>query len=137
MAMRRIIGFTVIASVVLIRALVLEVYIHSSDIVNYLWMGILFLAPVAFLVSVILFLIFGLTKRINLADQTFDFLCSVVGWTFGGFGIASIIVMAISLYYDSPQGPFSIIFLDGPLGLGVGTVVGFVMWLLKVRDAGI
>jgi hypothetical protein len=131
MGMRRIIGCTVIASAVLIRALVLESYIYSSEIINYLWMGILFLAPVAFLCSVIIFLILGLLKKINLAEQSFDLLSSVVGWALGGLGIASVIIFAISAYYYSPQGPFSIIFLDGPLGAGVGTVVGFFMWLSK------
>jgi len=134
MIARQIIGCTVIFSTVLIRALVLEFYIDLPDIINYLWMGILFLVPVAFLLSVIVFLILGLLKKIKLAEQTFDFLCSVAGWALGGGGIASLIAIAIRAYYNSPQGPFSIIFLDGPLGAGVGTVVGFVMWLLRLRD---
>ena len=95
----------------------------------------MFLAPIAFLLNVIIFLILGLSKKIKLADEIFDFLCSVVGWAFGGLGIAAIIIIAISAYYASPQGPFSIIFLDGPLGAGVGTLVGFVMWLLRIRGA--
>jgi hypothetical protein len=124
-------GCAIIAFAVLMRAVVLESYVYSSAIINWLWMGILFLAPVAFLLSVVVFLILGLWKKISLAEQAFDFLCSVVGWTLAGLGIASVIIIAISAYYDSPQGPFSIIFLDGPLGAGVGTVVGFFMWLSK------
>jgi ABC-type Fe3+ transport system permease subunit len=134
MIARRIIGCTVIFSTVLIRALVLEFYIYSPDIINYLWMGILSLAPVAFLLSVIVFLSLGLLKQIKLAEQTFDFLSSIVGWALSGLVIAAAIIIAISAYYESPQGPFSIIFLDGPLGVGVGTLVGFVMWLLRLRD---
>ena len=132
--MRRIVGCTVIFSTVLTRALVLEFYISSPDIINYLWMGILFLAPVAFLLSVIVFLILGLLKKIKLAEQSFDFLCSVVGWVLGGIGIASVIIFAISAYTHGSQAPFALIFFDGPLGAGVGTVVGFVMWLLKVGE---
>jgi len=97
-------------------------------------MGILSLAPVAFLLSVIVFLSLGLLKQIKLAEQTFDFLSSIVGWALSGLVIAAAIIIAISAYYESPQGPFSIIFLDGPLGVGVGTLVGFVMWLLRLRD---
>ena len=134
MIARRIIGCTVIFSTVLIRALVLEFYIYSPDIINYLWMGILSLAPVAFLLSVIVFLSLGLLKQIKLAEQTFDFLSSIVGWALSGLVIAAAIIIAISAYYESPQGPFSIIFLDGPLGVGVGTLVGFVMWLSRRRD---
>jgi len=94
-------------------------------------MGILSLAPVAFLLSVIVFLSLGLLKQIKLAEQTFDFLSSIVGWALSGLVIAAAIIIAISAYY---QGPFSIIFLDGPLGVGVGTLVGFVIWLLRLRD---
>jgi hypothetical protein len=58
-----------------------------------------------------------------MVDELFTLLSKV--------GIASVIIIAISAYDESPQGPFSIIFLDGPLGAGVGTVVGFFMWLCK------
>jgi len=95
----------------------------------------LFLAPTAFLLSLIIFLIIAISTKLNVTDQFFKFLCSVVAWASGGLGIASVIIIAISAYYASPQGPFSIIFLDGPLGAGIGTVVGFVMWLLRIRDA--
>ena len=77
--MKRVIGCTVIFTIVLIRALVLEFYIYSPDIINNLWMGILLLAPIAFFVSVSIFLILALTKKINLADQIFEFFCSIVG----------------------------------------------------------
>jgi hypothetical protein len=129
--MRRIIGSAVIASVVLWRVFVLDASWVSLPMGFDLWMAILFLAPVAFLLSVVVFLILGLWKKISLAEQAFDFLCSVVGWTLAGLGIASVIIVAISAYYHSSQGPFSIIFLDGPLGAGVGTVVGFFLWLSK------
>jgi len=95
----------------------------------------LFLAPTAFLLSLIIFLIIAISTKLNVTDQFFKFLCSVVGWVSGGLGIASVIIIAISAYDDSPQGTFSIIFLDGPLGAGIGTVVGFVMWRLRIRDA--
>lgn len=133
--MKRVIGCTVIFTIVLIRALVLEFYIYSPDIISNLWLGILLLAPIAFLVSVSIFLILALTKKINLAGQIFEFLRSVVGWALCGLGIATIIIIAISAYYASSQGPFSIIFLDGPLGAGVGMIVGFIMWLLRIRGA--
>jgi hypothetical protein len=84
--------------------------------------------------SLIIFLIIAISTKLNVTDQFFKFLCSVA-WALGGLGIASVIIIAISAYYASPQGPFSIIFLDGPLGAGIGTVVGFVMWLLRIRDA--
>ena len=136
MITRRVIGCAVIFIVVLIRALVLEFYIYSPAIINNLWLGILSLAPIAFLLSIVIFLFLGVSKKIKMIDEIFDFLCSVVGWAFAGLGIASVIVIAISAYYASPQGPFSIIFLDGPLGAGLGTIVGFALWLLRISDSG-
>jgi hypothetical protein len=129
--MKRIIGSAVIASVVLWRVFVLDDSWFSPAIGFDLMMAILFLAPIAFLLSVIVFLLLGLLGKISLAKQSFDFLCSVIGWGLGGLGIASVIIFVVSMYYNSPQGPFSIIFLDGPLGAGVGTIVGFFMWLSK------
>jgi hypothetical protein len=131
--MRKIIGCTAISLVVLMRACVLEAHPPPQNVEFYLISGVWFLAPVAFFLSIIALLSLALFKKIRLAEQSFDFFCSVVGWTLGGLGIAAIIIIVVSVYYDSPQGPFSIIFLDGPLGAGVGTVVGFVMWLLKLR----
>ena len=131
---RRIIGCTVIFSAILIRVFVLDVYVNSPAVIDFLIMGIWFLAPVAFLLSIIVFLILGLLKKIKLAEQSFDFLCSVVGWALGGVGIASVIIFVISAYTHGSQSPFALIFFDGPLGAGVGTVVGFVMWLLKVGE---
>ena len=133
MMARRFIGCTAIALTVFMRACVLEAHPPPPTVEGYLVMGVWFLAPVAFFLNVIVFLILGLLKKINLAEQSFDFFCSVIGWALIGLGIASAIIITISAYYDSPQGPFSIIFLDGPLGVGVGTVVGFVMWLSKIR----
>ena len=134
MVIRRIIGCTVICSAILIRVFVLEAHPPPPNVEDYLYMGIWFLAPVAFVLSVIVFLILGLLKKIKLAEQSFDFLCSVVGWALGGIGIASVIIFAISAYNHGSQAPFALIFFDGPLGAGVGTVVGFVMWLLKVGE---
>ncbi|PYJ69642.1 MAG: hypothetical protein DME76_08325 [Verrucomicrobia bacterium] len=134
--MRRIIGCTLISLAILMRAVVLEAHPPSPPLEDYLVMGIWVLVPMAFLLSIIVFLILGLLKKIRLAEQFFDFFCSVFGWALGGLGIASAVVIAISAYYASPQGPFSIIFLDGPLGVGLGTLVGFVMWLLKIKDEG-
>jgi hypothetical protein len=130
--MRRIIGCTLISALILLRACVLEAHPPPVAIESYLIMGAWFLTPIAFLLSVLTFLFLGLFRKINLGEQTFAFLCSTIGWALGGIGIASLIVIAISAYYQSPQGPFSIIFLDGPLGAGVGTIVGFVIWLSKV-----
>jgi hypothetical protein len=129
MSLRRVIASAVIVSVVLVRAVVLEGHPPPPNIEGHLIVGAWLLTPVAFLVSMIIFLGLGLLKKTTLSTQIFDFLWSVIGWTVAGFGIASVIIIGISAYYNSPQGPFSIIFLDGPLGAGVGTVVGFIMWL--------
>jgi len=134
MKAKRIIGCIAIASAVFMRACVLEAHPPSPDVEDNMMLGIWFLTPIAFFLSVVVFLTLGLLKKINLAEQLFDFLCSVIGWALGGFGIASAIIIAGSAYYNSSQGPLSIIFIDGPLGVGVGTVVGFVMWLSKVHE---
>ena len=126
-----------IALFVFLRACVLEAYPPPQKIEFYFVPGVWFLAPVALFLSIIVFLGLSLLKKIRMGEQFIDFLCSVVGWTLGGFGIATMIIIVISVYYDSLQGPFSIIFLDGPLGAGVGTFVGFVMWLLKLRATGL
>jgi hypothetical protein len=118
----------------MVRVFVLEFHPPPPSIENYLYSQVLFLTPRALLSSVLVFLILALLKKIKVAEQLLSFFCSIVGWTFGGLGIASVIVIACTAYYNSSQGPFSIIFLDGPLGAGVGTVVGLVMWLLKIRS---
>jgi hypothetical protein len=112
----------------------LEAHPLPPSIEDLLFPGVWFLGPIAFLVGIVVFLILWLMKKIKLAEESLEFLYSVVGWGFGGLGIASAIVIAESAYYSSPQGPFSIIFLDGPLGAGVGTVVGLVFWLSDNAD---
>lgn len=131
---RRIIGCGVIVSAILIRVFVLDAYWFLLGIDLDLMMVLWSLAPVGLAASMMTFLILWLLKKINPAEQMFDFLCSVVGWLFGGIGIAAVIIIAISAYYHSAQGPFALIFLDGPLGAGVGMFVGLFMWLLNVRD---
>ena len=78
------------------RACVLEAHPPPPTVEGYLVMGVWFLAPVAIFLSVFIFLILGFLKKINLAEQSFDFLCSVIGWTLSGFGIASAIIIGIS-----------------------------------------
>lgn len=131
--MSRTMGCAAIFLAVFMRACVLEAHPPPQNIEFYLITGVWLLAPVAFFLSGLVLLSLALLRKIRLAEQSFNFLCSVIGWTFGGFGIATIIIFVISVYYDSPQGSFSIIFLDGPLGAGVGTVVGFIMWFSKLR----
>jgi hypothetical protein len=63
----------VIFLVVLTRVLS-DSYTYSPAIIYNLWMGILFLAPIAFLLSVIIFLILGVSRKIKMADQILDFL---------------------------------------------------------------
>jgi hypothetical protein len=113
------------------RVFVLEVHSPPPDVEKLLFMVAWFLAPISFFVSIGIFLILALMQKISLSEQLSDFLCSIIGWSLAGLGIASVIVIAVSAYYNSSQGPFSIVFLDGPLGVGVGTVVGFFMWLSK------
>ena len=124
-----------IGSVVIIRAFVLEAHPPPVNVEFYLIIGMWLLTPIVFVSSIIIFLVLAFSKKIDLASQSFEFMCSLFWWTLGGLGIASIIIIAGSAYYASPQGPLSIIFLDGPLGAGVGMIVGFIMWLLRIRGA--
>ena len=133
MLLRRIAGCEVIALAVLARIFVLEAYPLEPRVEDFLWENILLLAPRTFVIGIVVFLILVLTKKIKVSEQGFAFLGSVIGWTLVGFGIASVIVIACSAYYQSPQGPFSIIFLDGPLGAGLGAVLGLIFWLLDLR----
>ena len=82
-----------------------------------------FLAPVAFVLSVIAFLILGFTNKIKITAQLLAFLYSVCGWACAGLAIAFMIFL-FSVYTQGAQTPFAFIFLDGPLGAGVGTVAG-------------
>jgi len=131
--MGRVLGCTLIISVILVRVFVLDVYVSSPDFIFYSTLAMWFLAPLAFLLSVIVFVVLGLSKKIQLGAHFFDFLSSVLGWALAGIGIASLIIFVFSAYTWNSQAPFALIFLDGPLGAGVGTVVGFVMWLLRFR----
>ena len=128
-------GFLVIASAIVIRAIVLETYYTLPQNVEYYFIiGIWLLVPFMLLLSVVVFLSLAALKKIKLAEQSFGFVFSLFGWALGGVAIASVIVIAITAYYSSSQGPFAIIFFDGPLGAGVGMIVGLVMWLLKIRE---
>src|SRR5689334_19812606 len=133
MLLRRIAGCELIALVVLARIFVLDTYPLEPRIVDWLWWNILLLAPRTFVIGIVAFLVLILTKRIRVSEQGFAFLISLFGWTLTGFAIASVIVIACSLYYQSPQGPFSIIFLNGPLGAGLGELLGLIFWLLNLR----
>ena len=134
-SMKRTVGCAVITLAVIIRAFFLEAHPPPRNVEFYMIIGIWALAPAAFLVSVIIYLFLGLSKIINLAEQYLNFLFSIFGWALGGLAIASLIIISGSAYYASPQGPFSIIFFDGPLGTGVGIIVGVIMWLLKLRNS--
>ena len=129
---RRVIGISVIALIVLIRTVVLESHPLPPALEVYLFPLAWFLAPVTFLVSFVVFLMLVLTKKLQLSEQVLPYVIAIVGWAFAGLGIAAVIVVAGSAYYRSPQGPFSIVFLDGPLGAGVGTIVGFLVWLATI-----
>ena len=50
----------------------------------------------------------------------------VAGWALGGVGIASLIVIAISAYYNGPQGPFPIIFLTVRYAESERSLAGYV-----------
>jgi len=132
--MRRTVGCLLISFAVVLRAFVLEAHPPPVNVEFYMIIGIWSLAPIMLLVSLVVFVFLGISKKINLADNLFDFLFCIFGWALSGLLIASLIIILGSAYYASPQGPFSIIFIDGPLGVGVGTVFGLLMWLLTVRN---
>jgi hypothetical protein len=115
---------------------VLDAYVSSSHFIFYSTIGMWLLAPVAFLLSLIGFLVLGFANKINFAADFFDFLCSILGWALAGIGIALVIIFVISAYTWGSQAPFAFILLDGPLGAGVGTIVGCALWLLRIRDCG-
>jgi hypothetical protein len=63
---------------------------------------------------------------------------SCVRHLFGGAGVALVLavvlVFALTAYYNSPQGPLTLIFL-GPLTVFVGGLVGVWRWLMKIPAA--
>ena len=50
-------------------------------------------------------------------------------WAFAGLGVAVIGVVVWTIATGNPQGPLTILFL-GPVGFGIGAVVGTGMWRL-------
>ena len=131
--MKRVLGCIIIISAILFRTLVLDVYVTSPDFILYSMLEMWLLAPVAFLLSVIVFLILGFTNKIKITAQLLAFVYSVFGWACAGLGIALFIIFVFSVYTQGAQTPFAFIFFDGPLGAGVGTVVGFAMWVINLR----
>ncbi len=69
-----------------------------------------FLAPVAFVLSVIVFLNLSFTNKISFAAQLLAFLYSVFGWACAGLGIALFIIFVFSVYTQGAQTPFAFIF---------------------------
>jgi len=51
-----------------------------------------------------------------------------------GLALAVAVVFAVTAYYDSPQGPLSLIIL-GPLAIFAGGLVGAYRWLIKAPAA--
>jgi hypothetical protein len=59
------------------------------------------------------------------------FLRYLILWAMIGFGIAFLVVLFHTAFYNSPQGPLAFI-LYGPLGIAIGELLGVMKWRLRV-----
>ena len=129
---KKLIGCTVITAAILWRLFALDNY--SPKLIGdiyYEWM--LALPFLSFSLSVLVFLVLGVSGNIKLGKEWVPFLGSVLLWSFAGVGIALVIIILLTAYFKSPEGPFALI-SDGPLGAAVGIIVGLLLWLLNRKS---
>ena len=123
----KLVGCSIIAAAIFWRILLLDNYLPKviGDI-YYEWA--LSLPFFSFGLSALIFIGLAISGKIRLVKEWEPFLGSTLLWSFAGVGIAFIIIVSGTIYYDSPQGPLALI-LDGPLGVAVGIIVGLIFWL--------
>jgi hypothetical protein len=123
----KLVGCSIIAAAIFWRILLLDNYLPKviGDI-YYEWA--LSLPFFSFGLSALIFIGLAISGKIRLVKEWEPFLGSILLWSFAGVGIAFIIIVSGTIYYDSPQGPLALI-LDGPLGVAVGIIVGLIFWL--------
>ena len=124
---KKLVGCSIIAAAIFWRILLLDNYLPKviGDI-YYEWA--LSLPFFSFGLSALIFIGLAISGKIRLVKEWEPFLGSILLWSFAGVGIAFIIIVSGTIYYDSPQGPLALI-LDGPLGVAVGIIVGLIFWL--------
>ena len=129
---KKVNGCAIIAAAILWRALILD---RSSPTlfgdIYYRW--VLLFPLFSLSLSALVFLALAFTGTIKPAKEWDAFLVSVLRWAIAGIGIAFVVIIAITAYYNSPQGPLALI-LDGPLGAAVGIIVGLVFWILNRKS---
>jgi hypothetical protein len=124
---KKLVGCSIIAAAIFWRILLLDNYLPKviGDI-YYEWA--LSLPFFSFGLSALIFIGLAISGKIRLVKEWEPFLGSILLWSFAGVGIAFIIIVSGTIYYDGPQGPLALI-LDGPLGVAVGIIVGLIFWL--------
>lgn len=128
----KVIGGAIIAAAILWRALILDRFRRTLFVdIYYRWL--LLLPLFSLLLSALVFLALAVTGNIKPAKEWDPFLVSVLRWVTAGIGIVVVIIIAITTYHNSPQGPLALI-LDGPLGAASGNIVGLVFWLLNRKS---
>ena len=65
-------------------------------------------------------------------NKIFDLMYVMIIWAFLGFAVAFVLVMAITIAYESGNGPLALIYY-GPLGFIIGGLIGLIKWIVKYR----
>ena len=130
---QKLIGGAIIAAAILWRVFTLDNYFPRL-IGDSFYEWVLALPFFSLSLSALVFLGLAFLGKIKPATEWAPFLASVLVWSFAGVGIAFLIIISLTIYHNSPQGPFALI-SDSPLGAAVGIIVGLILWLLDRKSA--
>jgi hypothetical protein len=133
MIINKLLPISLIAIVVLLRAVVYDQnYEKLSDHTNMIILKGIFMSPLfAIPMSLIVFLMVSILIKKELTALFKPYFSTVLTWGLSGFGIAVVIIIALTAIYNSPQGPLALI-MDGPLAFSAGILVGTGLWTTKI-----
>lgn len=84
------------------------------------------------IITIVCLLLYLANRLITPSLEIKDFVGSLLMGGILGFGVSVIIVVAQTIFYQSPQGPLMLIYY-APAGFAVGEVFGVLLWLYKTR----
>ena len=129
----KLISTAIIIIVILLRAVVLDQYymMLPDNIISHISYGIIWSPVVVVPVSMIVFIICGIKRHIKLLFIIKEYVIFVLAWALYGIFLAVVIIITLTIIYNSSQGPLGL-FFDGPLSLSTGALVGTGLWIRKI-----
>jgi len=86
---------------------------------------------IALVLCAAFFVVEALRCNLEIADTILRFFGYLVSGAVVGLLVAVLVVMGLTAYYNSAQGPLAL-FDFGPLGVAAGEILGAIAWRLRV-----